>query len=75
LPGSDVPGKVASQHGWKNIADVYDYLWGFLTWSYGFSLLTYCTMVLRELLGSALRDGDNGAGPQRLRAKKTGRTM
>ena len=29
-----MPGMVASQHGWKDIANVYDYLWGFLTWSY-----------------------------------------
>jgi hypothetical protein len=45
---SYVPGKVVHQYGWKDIANVYDYLWGFLTWSYKFSLLAYCTMVLQE---------------------------
>jgi hypothetical protein len=27
---SKMPGKAASQNGWKDIANVYDYLWGFL---------------------------------------------
>ena len=48
-----VPGKVASQQRWKDIANVYNYLWGFLTWSYRFSLLTYCTMVLPEFSSGA----------------------
>jgi hypothetical protein len=35
------------QPSWmENIANVYDYLWGFLTWSYKFSILSYCTMAL-----------------------------
>ena len=39
-----MPGKVASQNRRKDIANVYDYLWGFLAWSYKFSILPYCTM-------------------------------
>ena len=32
----------ASRQGWKDIANVYNYLWGFLTWSYkSFTLLLY----------------------------------
>jgi hypothetical protein len=42
--GLQIPRTFAIQHGWKDMADVYDYLWGFLTWYYKYS---YCTMVLR----------------------------
>ena len=39
-----MPGKVASRSWCKDIVDVYNFLWGFLTWSYKFSIHPYCTM-------------------------------
>jgi hypothetical protein len=69
------PGKVASQHSWKDIAHVYNYLWGFPTWCYRFSLLTYCTMVLRELPRSTLICGGNRAVQRNYHVKRNQRTI